>query len=496
MAWSQHANIHVWFTSWWGPNSREDNTLRSRVVPTLENSALRFAIFYESINRIGKTNPSTRNVVKDINHICDHFLNHANYYRINERPVLVVYLTRFLQQVDILAETLLLMRSTAAKKGHNLYIVGDHAFGPPPTTSLPAFDYLDAITNYDVYGTMGRFYVGDQAVKSFYRQQAAWRTAAKNQSCAYIPSVTPGYNDRGVRLDANNEPLSRKLNANAEFGSFFRSSLREATGLLDGDADGLLVTTSFNEWHEDTQIEPATGNLTNAPYEYTLGLEYEGYGTRYLDILSEMTFPLGLPPFPSPTLAPTLPPTRAPTFPPSFPPTRAPTLPPTRPPTLPPQIPPTPLPTKAPISIPTLKPSHAASLSPSALEPGNSVPSDAPSGNVFDLDHNGPNVCDDSLDGTFVTLNNGPQRCVWLAARPDQQSTYCLPTLQAFHLCEETCGKCTDNCQDTNGFFEYNGALRNCLWLSLRINVIQSVCVAGNPAFDSVCTETCNACDR
>jgi len=290
--WSQQGNIQVWMTSWWGPDSREDLTLRSTILPTIENtsSTLEFAIFYETINRIGgKNSLKTDKVIDDINHICDKFLNHPNYYRINGRPVLVIYLTRYLEQEEILTDFILLMRAAGAKRGHNFFLIGDHAFGVPPTSRLPVFDYLDAITNYDIYGSLGSGYVGSEALKDFYERQLGWKSLAQKQNCAFVPGVTPGFNDRGVRLHANREPLSRKLTKDSNFGSLFQASIKYAENLVDENSDRLLIVTSFNEWHEDTQIEPVIGNSTSGPYLYTQGLNYEGYGTRYLEILSAMT---------------------------------------------------------------------------------------------------------------------------------------------------------------------------------------------------------------
>jgi len=51
--------------------------------------------------------------------------------------------------------------------------------------------------------------------------------------------------------------------------------------------------TSFNEWREDTDIEPTiiTGPTTRdtspSGIQYTQGLVYQGFGTTYLDILRE-----------------------------------------------------------------------------------------------------------------------------------------------------------------------------------------------------------------
>jgi hypothetical protein len=59
----------------------------------------------------------------------------------------------------------------------------------------------------------------------------------------------------------------------------------------------MVLVTSWNEWHEDTQIEPIKEapptSVDESPTStyYTGGLSYEGYGTRYLDILREETFP-------------------------------------------------------------------------------------------------------------------------------------------------------------------------------------------------------------
>jgi hypothetical protein len=63
----------------------------------------------------------------------------------------------------------------------------------------------------------------------------------------------------------------------------------------DPDIDDLILVNSFNEWHEDTQIEPTIispmTNTDNTPtgMGYTAGYYYEGYGNLYLDILREKT---------------------------------------------------------------------------------------------------------------------------------------------------------------------------------------------------------------
>ena len=183
------------------------------------------------------------------------------------------------------------MRASAAQAGHELYLIGDEVFGQPPNSSN-ALGLLDAVTNYDVYGSMGaKGYAGQGAVDRYYRAQAQWRTLAHEAGAAFVPAATPGFNDKGVR--DGHEATSRKLDSDAEYGSLFRAMLEQAIEHTDDATGNMLLITSWNEWHEDTQIEP----VGEAPPTYvddsdsgeafSEGLSYEGYGERYLEILRE-----------------------------------------------------------------------------------------------------------------------------------------------------------------------------------------------------------------
>jgi len=103
------------------------------------------------------------------------------------------------------------------------------------------------------------------------------------------PSITPGFNDKGVR--EGHPPVSRRLAPDKEPGSLFRALLKSALERTDPSLGHLLFVTSWNKWHEDTQIEPVqiapATSLDDSPSgsDYTKGLDYEGYEMLYLDIL-------------------------------------------------------------------------------------------------------------------------------------------------------------------------------------------------------------------
>ena len=290
LAWSRYAGIDLWVTSWWGPGGREDETTHRHILQHPDLGDLRIAILYETTGRTRDFTDYTR-IGPDITYLAETYFDHPNYLRIDGKPVLFVYLTRVLAQRGTLESAVDAMREAAAAEGHALFIMGDHVFGAPPAAP-GRMDLLDGVTGYDVYGSMGvQGYATQSAVDAHFARQARWRALAERVDVAFVPAVTPGFNDTAVR--DGHAPLSRQLEAGAEFGSLFQAMLERAMALVDPAVGGLLMVTSWNEWHEDTQIEPVkiappTGTDDSETGEaYTAGLSYEGYGERYLQILRD-----------------------------------------------------------------------------------------------------------------------------------------------------------------------------------------------------------------
>jgi hypothetical protein len=312
LQWCMDSNIFLWVTSWWGPYSREDNTT-TIILDYMKNqtsnstfpiNSFKTAIFYESSSRIpqiGTTNTyNTSRVKGDIEYMATKYFNHPNYLKIGDRPVVFVYLTRSLYSknstkpvyyANLLEEVIDLMRQGASNNGFTLYIIGDHAFGTPPANPYAPFTLLNAVVNYDVFGSMGRpLYANDNGVANYASRQQGWSTSANNENCDFIPSISPGFNKAGYDANLPYGPMSRRLNSAASEGSLFKALLTNALKLVDNDI-GILMINSFNEWHEDTHIEcVGTGPTpTNLPTNLTRGLVYEAYGSLYLDIVKSYT---------------------------------------------------------------------------------------------------------------------------------------------------------------------------------------------------------------
>jgi hypothetical protein len=311
LEWFRKSNIGLLVVSWWGPNRLEDSNTLNVLMEHDYIGNLKIALHYETTNRVKEeAGNDMSGVESDIEYMCENYFNHPNYYKVDGRPVLVIYISRKLERLGKLELVVSTMRSAAGKCGHNIYLIGDSVFSKAPDVDdenpFLSFRYLDAVTNYDLYGSMGAPkqdspYAGAEAVDNFYAEQEEWRKLALEEDCRFIPPVSPGYNDRAVRMIKDNPPLSRRLTASSEEGSLFKYQLEKALPLVDPEVDNLILINSFNEWHEDTQIEPVKGVerttdsreedgiFSTEPEEFTFGLEYVGYGELYLDILRNAT---------------------------------------------------------------------------------------------------------------------------------------------------------------------------------------------------------------
>ena len=145
-----------------------------------------------------------------------------------------------------------------AGMGVDPFIVADEVFWQEVDPArLRAFD---AVTAYNVYdwpraGNAG--FAGDSTfladVEGLF---ARWQKAAKKAGVVFVPNAMPGYNDRGVRPAENHYVIPRRLQPTSPATSLFERSVALAKRFVDPTVP-IVTITSFNEWHEWTQVEPA-----------------------------------------------------------------------------------------------------------------------------------------------------------------------------------------------------------------------------------------------
>ena len=129
---------------------------------------------------------------------------------------------------------------------------------------------------------------------SFGSRTVEWRHLQNQMEAAgklFIPSVGPGYIDTRVRpWNAQNSK------GRGHHGSYYKRMIRSALALKPR----IISITSWNEWHEGTQIEPAkpfTSSVVSpgrtTPYTY-MDYEADGGPNAYLDITRIMAGELEL----------------------------------------------------------------------------------------------------------------------------------------------------------------------------------------------------------
>ena len=292
--WAQEYGVDVFFCSWRGPDSYDDATIRDDLLPSPARGPTQIALLYESLerlkmgpdNRIQLTDATVQRLVDDFDYLARTYFDRPGYYRIDGRPVVIVYASRIFRG-DVAGAIAAVREHLITTYGVNPYLVGDEVDWdlPPDPARIALFD---AITGYTPYSrTQEPGWPAEvgfvQAVGKRYRQFAR---VANAEGVAFIPDALPGFDSRAVRPALETHVLPRALGPRSSQVSLFAAMLATAGQLVDPSLN-LLAVTSWNEWNEDSQIEPtAVGPpATMGPDELTQGYSFEPYGFSPLQLL-------------------------------------------------------------------------------------------------------------------------------------------------------------------------------------------------------------------
>ncbi len=295
--WAGEAGINFFAMSWWGKNTFTDGITRDYFTPylTKTQSKFKFCILYMTPHLLRFNNfeiqlniEAKNKLLADFLYLDQTYFSHPNYLRINNRPVVFIYLSRCFK--GEVANTLNMFKSVLkTRTNRELFLVGDEIFWTEPKTErIKAFD---AVTAYNMHGPAK--YHGYAQQTGFFDDLEAvfkkYQAAAVSTNVGFIPNVMPGFNDRGAWPAKMHPILPRETGLITEpIGSFYRQYIQLARKYLDPKLQ-ILMITSWNQWHADTQIEPTIPSYTpmKHPTELTGGYDYYGYGDLYLKITKE-----------------------------------------------------------------------------------------------------------------------------------------------------------------------------------------------------------------
>ncbi len=225
------AGVGVVATTWWGVGDYTDKALPV-VFDAAEAHGLKVCFHIEPFR--GRNATTTREALV---YLLDQYGEHPALYRLDGRPMVYLYdsyLSPAKDWATILdpdAENTIrgtkydtFMIGLWVKEHEGPYMLDGHFDGFYTYFAVDGFTYGSTLENWPAL--------------------AKW---AKDQGKLFIPSVGPGYEDLRVR------PWNTKNFRARENGAYYDRMFEAAFGA----AAPLISITSFNEWHEGTQIEPA-----------------------------------------------------------------------------------------------------------------------------------------------------------------------------------------------------------------------------------------------
>lgn len=297
IAWSAAAGINVWDLEWVGPDQLIDPTIQNTILTNLHIGDIKFAIFYDYAIRFNGdfnlTSDKVTTIVSDFQYIAAHYFSNSSYLTLGQgRPVVYFYASLLLNPVSTVRSMVSTVRQAMTAAGFDVYLIGDEYYAPNPPDPSRIGNW-DGIFGYNTYAG----YAGYSDDNGFFAlhttMYAEYEAAAQQLGVDFIPSLTPGYNDRAVRQTcANNPALARRTSAGAPEGSMFMDFLGNlALPYANNTRYKMIHITTFNEWHEDTELEPSvvtdptTTDTSPSGTQFTQGLIYQGFGTTYLDIV-------------------------------------------------------------------------------------------------------------------------------------------------------------------------------------------------------------------
>jgi len=299
-----NAGIDYCLCSWWGPGSREDTQFSTAALVeagTVPAGTMELGILYETTklkqNGAYIANTAALNeLTTDMEYLKTNYCNDSKFLKRDTKdgshtncPVIFMYLLRAYSDNDkaLILQTIINVFADNSVGGYTAYpyIIGDLMFGTPRAFGGSVTSKLGALGVYDVYGQGAKGTITNEDVVSLHQDFRQWRLLNPSVHCN--PTVSPGYNDRGVRLEADHPALSRALNG-YDKGSLYKSHLTHVESIAMQTDNNWFCTNSWNEWHEDSQIEPCGGAAaTTHPVSLTDGISYEPYGTDYVNIMGE-----------------------------------------------------------------------------------------------------------------------------------------------------------------------------------------------------------------
>lgn len=227
----KEAGIDGIIVSWWGINTFED-----RAMPLILDKAQRYGIEVTIYLETEDYDQKPQRVLftsHDLHYILNKYSEHPSFFKVNGKPVVFVY-GRVMSQLSA-DEWMTVIQDVESDLGPFLLIAdGINVYNMTVFDGSHTYNPLNMVTRA---GSELRQVATDAFVEAVCQQEAAGKISTV--------TIIPGYDDRKIRKPG--------MLAERRGGKLY-TTLWEAA--IAANPDWVLIT-SFNEWHEGSEIEPS-----------------------------------------------------------------------------------------------------------------------------------------------------------------------------------------------------------------------------------------------
>ena len=300
--WASAAGIDFFTIDWWPSRPQQNANALSGLMQADNIGDIDVAVFYELWDLgfdpgRGTTEMDPAAIERfaaDMEALAATFFEHPSYLRIGGRPVVILYLSRTM--TGDVAGAVAAARARLAALGTDVFFIGDEVFWDEPRPDRMRL--FDAVTAYNLYENELPEHRGYASQTSLVADQLALydaHRAAMGGAVPLLPTVFPGYNDRGVRPSLAHFAIPRRWARDQPEGSLLREMIdRIGRPLLDPRLP-IIFVTSWNEWNEDTAIEPlapappTSADSSDSDTVFSDGYAYAGGADQLLALRDEVT---------------------------------------------------------------------------------------------------------------------------------------------------------------------------------------------------------------
>jgi len=239
LAESEKAGLDGWIVSWWGRGYQPDSVPAILDTIAKTGSDLKITIYYEMVPgcqgytcRNRKSEERVSGVLSDLDFIREHYSSHPAFLKVGDRPVIFIYTRAMLQALSEWPEII-----EQSRKKQDWFFSGDCITTFTPAMAGKGFDQAHF---YNPVVELNIFSAGLIPYSDFVR---GLHSSGKSAAL----TVIPGYDERRI------PSRTLRIHQDRNSGKLYQTLWDKA---IKAEPDWVLLT-SFNEWHEGSEIEPS-----------------------------------------------------------------------------------------------------------------------------------------------------------------------------------------------------------------------------------------------